>query len=145
MSYIKNHKYCIEEKAKSKFGLTNSYELAGYMFENGEMLNLSYMGYQRDEDHRTISQFFSTANYTDAMLKFMRRGNIRIMCSKSHYFFEFIKKPTKEQLHMIIVAYLYAYKNNIEFMVEKSDSKGRSIKCYYSINDLLYDMYGYDT
>jgi len=137
MKYIKNHKYGIEERAKAMFGTTEIHEFAGYIFENGEMLNLSYEGYQRDEDHRIISQFFSTAYDTDAMHKFMRRGNIRVMCSRTHYFFEFIKKPTKAQINQIRNAYLYAYKNGIEFMIERSDNKGHAVEQFYDLYEFL--------
>lgn len=137
MNYIKNHKYCIEERAKSLFGTTEYPEFAGYILENGDMLNFSYGGYQRDEDHRIIGQFFSNAQGTDAMLKFMRRGNIRVMCSNSHYYFELINKPTKQQFNRLREAFLYAYKNNIDFLVERSNPQGRIIRQYYDTCELM--------
>lgn len=41
MQYIKNKKYSIEERAKKHYGLTDIFEFAGYMLEDGTMLKLS--------------------------------------------------------------------------------------------------------
>lgn len=138
MNYIKNHPHCIEEKAIAIFGKTNVFSLAGYILEDGSMLNFSYDGYQRDEDHRIVGQFFKKASGTEAMLKFMRRGNVRVCCNRTHYTFEFIKDLTKSQKDAIIDACREAKDLGIEFVLEKDDSQGHAVKQWYWLEELLY-------
>ena len=47
----------IEERAISEWGITNVPQFAIYMLKNGEMINGSYEGFQRDRDHREINEF----------------------------------------------------------------------------------------
>lgn len=117
-AYVKNKPYCIEERAKKFYGTTEYFELAGYLLENGEMLNLSHEGYQRDQDHRNIGFFFEKASGTDAMVKFMNRGNIRVSCHNTDYCFELSKKPTQLQTHQIKRAYYEAIRNAKGFYLE---------------------------
>lgn len=133
--------YSIEAKAKKMFGITDIFQLGGYLMPNGEMLNFSYEGYQRDEDHRIIGQFFSKAVGTEAMLKFMRRGNIRMMCFPRRkygfyggvdYGFELIKKPTREQLNMLKEAWDDADVMESDFYIEIDDSKGKCKRTFRS-------------
>ena len=143
-SYIKGKPYCIEEKALKIFGATECFQLAGYILEDGRMLNFSYCGIRRDEDHRIIGQFFKKAQGYHAVCKFMKRGNIRVICSESHYGFEFIKKPTKAQLQQIALAYKQTVHDpNITFYLDKSDKNGKIVWTSYDIYDLysLYDEY----
>lgn len=128
---IKNHPNCIEERARKVFGETEIYSFAGYILEDGSMLNFSYGGYQRDEDHRIVGQFFKNATGTEAMLKFMRRGNVRVMCNKDGYCFEFIKPLTHWQRQVITEAALEAESLNIPFVLEADDRTGRSKKRWY--------------
>lgn len=137
MVIIKNKPYCIEERAKKLFGLTNIFEFAGYMLEDGTMLNFSYGGYQRDEDHRIIGQFYKKAQGTQALGKFMRRGNIRMMCHPNYYYLEFAKPPTTEQISRIKEIEKDAHKLGYEFLLEKNDRKGRIAKSYTSIYQYL--------
>ena len=88
MAYIiKNHKYSIEERARRKYKTTDYFEFAGYILEDGTMLNFSHENRQRDMDHREIEEFFTKAQGTDALCKFMRRGNIRVSCNSTDYCF----------------------------------------------------------
>lgn len=136
--YIKNKPYCIEERAKKYYGLTECFEFAGYLLEDGTMLNFSYGSYQRDEDHRSIGWFFKNAKSTAAMLKFMRRGNIRVMCNTNNYCFEYIRKPTKEQIGRIREAYKISENMpNFEFYLEKSDNHGRTLWSSRDIYQML--------
>ena len=139
MGYIKNHPHCIEERAKKYYGITDVFEFAGYILPNGEMLNFSYGGYQRDEDHRNIGCFFSTAQGWEAMVKFMKRGNIRVCCSSSGFRFEFIRKPTKEQIQTMREAYRTARKLQMPFMIEQSSADGKRPIRRLGIYD-LYDL-----
>ena len=49
-TYVKNKPYCIEERAKKFYGTTEYFELAGYLLENGEMLNFSHEGCEASHD-----------------------------------------------------------------------------------------------
>ncbi len=115
----KFRKNSIEERARKVFGETEYFELAGYLLRNGSMLNFSYGGYQRDEDHRIIGQFYSKAQGTEALRKFMRRGNIRCMCSNYDFCFEFDKLPTREQFEMLNKAHSLAIRNALDFRIER--------------------------
>lgn len=141
--YIRGHKYSIEEKARNTFGETNVFQFAGYLMSDGTMLNFSYGGYQRDEDHRAIGQFFSNSQGTEAMLKFMRRGNIRVMCHNGYYCFEFIVPPTKEQQLVLKEAAKEARQMDYDFLLEKDKPNGRTEKQYsaYQIGDIFGDYY----
>lgn len=136
--YIKGKPHCIEERALKTFGTTEFHQHAGYILEDGRMLNFSYDGYIRTEDHRIVGQYFKNKQGSKAMYAFMNRGNIRVICSKSHYGFEFIKKPTKAQLREIRNAYKYALQDpNITFYIEKSNKCGKIIWSSYDIYKLL--------
>lgn len=116
--------YKIENRAKRYYGTTEIPEFAGYLLTDGSMLNFSCEGYQRDEDHRNISQFFKTKNddgcFSTYMYKFMRRGNIRVSCSGGCYGLEFIKTPTRDQLYAIRSIYRTAEDLAIPFIIEKA-------------------------
>lgn len=140
MNYIKNKPYCIEERAKKVFGLTEVFEFAGYLLEDGTMLNFSYEGYQRDEDHRIIGQFYKKACGTLALDKFMRRGNIRVMCHKDSYMFEFAKKPTRAQIIKMKEAEKDARSLGYYFTLEKDDSKGKVVETYDSVMDYVREV-----
>ena len=131
MNYIKGHKYGIEERAKKVFGTTEVFELAGYLMPNGEMLNFSYSGYQREEDHRIIEQFFSKAQGTTALNKMLRRGNIRVLCSRDSYCFEFWRTPTKEQIYMLKLAEREANELGYYFCIEQSHPNGNITKAHW--------------
>lgn len=137
--YIKNHKFSIEERARKMFGETEVFDFAGYILEDGSMLNFSYGGYQRDEDHRIIGQFFSKAQGTEAMLKFMRRGNVRVMCHNGGYCFEFIKPLTRAQELKIKEASGIAEDCCIPFLLERDNKKGESHWRWYDFIDYAYD------
>ena len=130
--YIKNHPFCIEERARKVFGETDIFEFAGYMLEDGTMLNFSYEGHQRDEDHRTIGQFFEKAQGYEAIMKFMRRGNIRCSCGSFGYMFSFIKELTREQMRTMQRAYDQSLVSNGGFLLAKCNKDGRIIKRYES-------------
>ena len=120
--------HSIEQKAINTFGLTEAFELAGYILPNGEMLNFSYDGLTRCEDHRIIGQFFKTASGTDAMLKFMNRGSIRVMCNRDRYNFEYIKEPTSEQTRLLRIAMKDAKILGKSLCIEHSDKNGKTIE-----------------
>ena len=125
----KFRKNSIEERARKVFGETEYFELAGYLLRDGSMLNFSYGGYQRDEDHRIIGQFYSKARGTEALCKFMRRGNIRCMCSDYVFCFEFDKLPTRERFEMLNKAHGLAVRNALNFYIER-ESKNKKYHVY---------------
>lgn len=69
----------IEERAIKEWGTTEVPQFAVYMLKNGEMLNGSYEGFQRDRDHREINEFmYSTKNSKYSgypyIYRFMKNG-----------------------------------------------------------------------
>lgn len=140
--YIEKHPYCIENQAIKEFGETEIFAFAGYILPDGRMLNFSYGGYQRDEDHRIIGQFFRKRQGTEAMLEMMRRGSVRVMCNtsnswKAHYCFDFIGDLTPEQETTIIAAYKEAYSSASEFYLEISGRNGKRIQGFSDWFDYL--------
>ena len=138
MSYIKNHKYSIEERAIKHYGTTEIFQFAGYLLEDGTMLNFSDGGYQRDQDHRNIGWFFKKASGTEALLKFMRRGNVRVMCHRDSYSFEYIRPLTTAQKLAIAEACKEASKLGYYFTLEKDEARGNPIKQWYDKEALHY-------
>lgn len=128
MAYIiKNHKYSIEERARRKYKTTDYFEFAGYILEDGTMLNFSHENHQRDMDHREIAEFFTKAQGTDALCKFMRRGNIRVSCNSTDYCFELSVKPTALQWRKLIIAALMARRYSINLYIEYDKTANKKI------------------
>ena len=119
MNYLK-HPYSIEAKMVKKYGETYNVECAGYILEDGTLINMSYNGIQRDEDHNCVGEFFENIQGAEAMYRFMKRGNVRVMCNRSFYGFEYIKEPTEAQRKVITKAMNYAYRNGITFYVDET-------------------------
>ena len=76
----------LEQKAVKHFGHTYSWAETGYVLTDGSRLDFSGRrdgsgGGARYEDHRDIAQLDAYSGFagTDAMIDFMKRGNIRIM------------------------------------------------------------------
>jgi hypothetical protein len=82
--------------ARKHFGLTDNIDCAGYLLINGDMLNFSYDGYKRTEDHRAIAYplGISTEDCASAgLIQFVGYGNIRLLGRG----FELCKPPTQAQ------------------------------------------------
>lgn len=78
----------IVEAAEKIFGRPYRIALAGWLTINGEFLNFSEDGFQRDRDHREIRLAFDECGIevhdepgsnVAAMIRFMDQGNIRLM------------------------------------------------------------------
>ena len=78
----------IAEAAEKIFGHPYRITLAGWLTVNGEFLNFSEDGFQRDRDHREIRLAFDECGIevhdepgsnVAAMIRFMDQGNIRLM------------------------------------------------------------------
>lgn len=74
--------YFISQAAK-EFGYTPYYYDAGYMLPNGKLLNFSGKKGQhfgsRGQDHRAIGTIFENESGSEALVRFMSYGNIRVM------------------------------------------------------------------
>lgn len=122
-------KYSIEYRAFRAWGRATTPECCAWITKEGVMINGSYDGHQRDRDHRDISGFFKTSKFEDPgsswiyVKKFMRRGNIRVGCSRCGYYMEICGTPTEPQLYIIDAFHTAASKQGIEFGIGKRDHK----------------------
>ena len=93
----------IEQRAKEEWGTTMVPQFSVYMLTDGEMLNGSFGGFQRDRDHREINEFMPKLNNGKSyegmpyIRRFMKRGNIRMHCNRESVNLQFWKTPTREQ------------------------------------------------
>lgn len=129
------------QRAKKLFGVTNDYELAGYLLLDGEMLNFSYDNYMRDMDHRDIKEALTEYGdgYSDALIQFVNYGNIRLMQTG----FELSKRPTQKQRRML-AGFI---RKSPELYVDISNTRGQVVKEFgYQVaspNDVLNDIDSY--
>lgn len=135
----------IEQKAISVYGLTDEPELATWLLASGDMLNGTYCGLRRDVDHHEISQFFKRSVYQDPgsayiyVKKFLRRGNIRVVCSESHYGLEYAVTPTPAQIQTIRRIHLLAERNAIPFLIERFPTRsGVRVKTFDYTEFIIY-------
>jgi hypothetical protein len=94
----------IEEQMES-WPRTNNPSLAGYIMQDGSMLNMSYQGYQRDMDHREITQEIDDLDGgTDGMRQFqLATGAIRMHAQGNGYVsFDWEVEPTRSQKRKMI-------------------------------------------
>lgn len=103
------------------------------------MLNFSHENRQRDMDHREIEEFFTKAQGTDALCKFMRRGNIRVSCNSTDYCFELSVEPTVLQWRKLMIAALTArrYGANLYIEYNKTANKKIIIRSYDELTAYL--------
>lgn len=87
----------ILQKAVKTFGITMNPQKAGYILQDGQLLNLSERA-ERELDHRSIERVFGgDKTWTDAMLDFMAMGNIRLECTDILLSFDIRTRPTASQ------------------------------------------------
>ena len=91
-------------KIKRNFGLTNNYNVAGYILADGSMLNLSGQnrgagaGDVRGVDHRAVGHFLDREDY-DAIREFGNRfGAISLHYGQDYANMRIYKSPTKQQM-----------------------------------------------
>ncbi len=92
------------QMAKEKFGTTETFEKAGYILPDGEMLNFAQNEAARDTDHREIMDVFGPTDVTegtDALNKFLAEGNIRVMAEQPGIDLSASVEPTAQQLEQI--------------------------------------------
>ena len=69
------------EAAEKYFGVTRSFDRAGYLDINGKLLDFSQGQGYRVQDHREISDILDMdddAGYSDGLIQFMAEGNVRM-------------------------------------------------------------------
>lgn len=118
------------KQAIKEFGYTPYFYDAGYITPNGKMLNFSgekgkHFG-SRGEDHRAIGIIYAETQGTDALNRFMKDGNIRIMAESPGLDISTLVEPTKEQ-YSTIRKFVSEYANREFFNVDLSDENGKVI------------------
>lgn len=83
--YTDKRKEYYRQCALKAYRPTHEWRLAGYILSDGTMLNFSYDGYIRTEDHREVKSFVRKPRMIDdnsfnncAMIEFINCGNIRV-------------------------------------------------------------------
>lgn len=115
----------IEQLLLKDYGETREPCFATWLLRDGTLINGSIEGRQRDIDHRCISHYYKRSKFEDPgsaylyILKFMRRGNIRVCCNEFGYGFEFTKQPSLQQLKTIRRAYMAAIRKAVPFTIDR--------------------------
>lgn len=118
------------KQAVKEFGYTPYFYDAGYITPNGKMLNFSgekgkHYG-TRGQDHRAIGIIYAETSGTDALNRFMKDGNVRIMAESPGIDISTLVEPTTEQ-YSTIKKFIYEYANKEFFNVDLSDENGNVI------------------
>ena len=118
------------KQAVNEFGYTPYFYDAGYIVPNGKMLNFSGEKGQhygsRGEDHRAIDAIYENTNGTDALVRFMNDGNIRIMAETPGLDISASTEPSKEQ-YTTIRRFANEYADGGYFAVDLSDENGKTV------------------
>ncbi len=118
------------KQAVKEFGYTTYFDNAGYITPNGKMLNFSGEKGKRypvrGQDHRAIGILYVDTKGTDAMNRFVRDGNIRIMAESPGLDMSTIVEPSKEQ-YSTIRKFVSEYSNKGYFSVDFTDESGTVI------------------
>lgn len=118
-----------EQKAVSTFGTTYSWNETGYLTPSGKQLDFSgkrdgaQAGY-RSMDHRDVSELYDAEGVsgTDAMIKFMSEGNIRISPEMGGINLQSL--PTKAQFDKL---QSFVRKNGGEVTIDFDDANGNTL------------------
>lgn len=118
-----------EQKAVSTFGTTYSWNETGYLTPSGKQLDFSgkrdgaQAGY-RSMDHRDVSELYDVEGVsgTDAMIKFMNEGNIRISPEMGGINLQ--SMPTKAQFDKL---QSFVRKNGGEVTIDFDDANGNTL------------------
>lgn len=118
------------KQAVNEFGYTPYFYDAGYITPNGKMLNFSGEKGQhygsRGEDHRAIGAIYENTNGTDALVRFMNDGNIRIMAETPGLDISASTEPSKEQ-YTTIRRFANEFSDGGYFAVDLSDGNGKTV------------------
>lgn len=118
-----------EQKAVSTFGTTYSWNETGYLTPSGKQLDFSgkrdgaQAGY-RSMDHRDVSELYDAEGVggTDAMIKFMNEGNIRISPEMGGINLQ--SMPTQAQFDKL---QSFVRKNGGEVTIDFDDANGNTL------------------
>lgn len=118
------------KQAVKEFGYTPYFYDAGYIMPNGKMLNFSgekgrHYG-SRGQDHRAIGTIYADTNGTDALVRFMNDGNIRIMAETPGLDISASTEPSKEQ-YTTIRRFANEFSDGSYFAVDLSDENGKTV------------------
>lgn len=118
------------KQAVKEFGYTPYFYDAGYIMPNGKMLNFSgekgrHYG-SRGQDHRAIGTIYADTNGTDALVRFMNDGNIRIMAETPGLDISASTEPSKEQ-YTTIRRFANEFSDGGYFAVDLSDENGKTV------------------
>lgn len=106
----------LESMAIKTLGYTNDPSKAGFILQNGKMINLSAEGYSRDLDHREVSSFISDLmpqtdekrTSSDNLQLFLEHtGAIRMAISNKAFVAQIVKIPSSGQLKTIKDCLIY--------------------------------------
>lgn len=118
------------KQAVKEFGYTPYFYDAGYIVPNGKMLNFSGEKGQhygsRGEDHRAIGAIYENTKGTDALVRFMNDGNIRIMAETPGLDISALTEPSKEQ-YTTIRRFANEFSDGGYFAVDLSDENGKTV------------------
>lgn len=118
------------KQAVKEFGYTPYFYDAGYIMPNGKMLNFSGEKGQhygsRGEDHRAIGAIYENTEGTDALVRFMNDGNIRIMAETPGLDISASTEPSKEQ-YTTIRRFANEFSDGGYFAVDLSDGNGKTV------------------
>lgn len=120
----------VEQEVLEKYGRTFSWSTTGYIFKNGTKLDLSGKsvgapGGYRALDHRDIFDIYEVDSYTDAMIEFMARGNIRVAPESPGI--NLIVEPTEAQYEQITSLVERLGWKEKEFHVDFDNENGSTI------------------
>ena len=118
------------KQAVKEFGYTPYFYDAGYITTNGKMLNFSgekgkHYG-SRGQDHRAIGTIYADTDGTDALNRFVKDGNIRIMAESPGIDISTTTEPSKEQ-YATIGKFIREYANKEYFSVDLTGEDGRVV------------------
>lgn len=118
------------KQAVKEFGYTPYFYDAGYILPNGKMLNFSgekgkHYG-TRGQDHRAIGILFDDVSGSEAMVKFMGEGNIRIMAESPGVDIANGAEPTAEQ-YRTMRSFIQSVRGEEYFNVDLTDERGNTV------------------
>ena len=139
-------------KAEQYFGTTTNFNKSGYLTTNGKLLDMSgkHEGYDsghRAVDHRYIQRAYESemedVQGTEAMIEFMRDGNIRL--SPESDGIDLMAMPNEKQIPMLKQ---YIRKAGGEVTVDISDQRGNVVESFEydsgtSAQKVIDDLRGY--
>ncbi len=119
--------------AEKEFGYTPYFYDAGYIVPNGKMLNFSgekgrHYG-SRGQDHRAIGVVYANVEGSQARLKFMGEGNVRIMPESPGLDISSSVEPTTEQ-YSTIRKFVREYAKEEYFNIDLTDANGNVVGNY---------------